>query len=208
MVTHGSLTATPHQGHDAKEAWYLDYGGLSASYQTVKNFFMYFVLLSFLIPISLMVTLEVVKVCQGALMDWDEKMALDPKNTEETGMKAKTSNLNDELALVQYVFSDKTGTLTENCMIFRQCSINGTAYLRAGDAELREELERGSENSPAIREFLVNMAVCHAVETPESDSDGSTCPTSNSPRIAPCIYSLTGWCRGAFRAPLQGTIAR
>jgi phospholipid-transporting ATPase len=74
-------------------------------------------------------------------MDWDKKMALDPNNVEETGAKAKTSNLNDELALVQYVFSDKTGTLTENCMIFRQCSINGVQYLGAGDAELRDELQ-------------------------------------------------------------------
>lgn len=50
------------QGHDAKDAWYLDYGGISPSTQTIKNFFMYFALLSFLIPMSLMVTLEVVKV--------------------------------------------------------------------------------------------------------------------------------------------------
>ena len=51
-------------------------------------------------------------VFQSKFMEWDEEMALDRSKPGKTGMKAKTSNLNDELALVQYVFSDKTGTLT------------------------------------------------------------------------------------------------
>ena len=45
-------------------------------------------------------------------MEWDAQMASDPRDVENTGMRAKTSNLNDELALIKYVFSDKTGTLT------------------------------------------------------------------------------------------------
>src|SRR5690242_5767389 len=96
--------------------WYL--GSLAnddAAVTGVINFFAYFVLLSFLIPQSLMVTLEVVKVAQAKLMDWDLDMMLDV-NDPDSGMSAKTSNLNDELALVKYVFSDKTGTLTENKM--------------------------------------------------------------------------------------------
>ena len=36
-------------------------------------------------------------------------MALDPRNTEETGMKVRSNGLNDELSLVKYIFSDKTG---------------------------------------------------------------------------------------------------
>ncbi len=65
-------------------------------------------------------------------MEWDYEMS-----TERGHMTVKTSNLNDELALVQYVFSDKTGTLTENQMDFRKCSINGRAYENAGEGALR-----------------------------------------------------------------------
>lgn len=41
---------------------------------------------------------------------------------------AKTSNLNDELAQVSFVFSDKTGTLTQNEMVFHEASINGNIF--------------------------------------------------------------------------------
>jgi phospholipid-transporting ATPase len=124
------------QSDEAPDAFYLDLAGESATVQAIKDFFGYFALLSFMIPISLMVTLEVVKVFQGRYMEWDRFMALDPKNVAHTGMKPKTTNLNDELALVKYVFSDKTGTLTENCMEFRKVSIGGTIYHDAGGGEL------------------------------------------------------------------------
>jgi magnesium-transporting ATPase (P-type) len=65
-----------------------------------------------MVPLSLMVTLEIVKLVQGNLMEYDEKMALDPSNVKATGMKANSNGLNDELSLVKYIFSDKTGTLT------------------------------------------------------------------------------------------------
>ena len=75
------------------ESYYLDVHS-SPTVQAIKDFFSYYVLLSFLIPISLMVTLEVVKFAQGLFMEWDEKMALDPNNVKETGMNPKTTNLN------------------------------------------------------------------------------------------------------------------
>ena len=124
----------------APDAWYLD-ADSSPAFQATKDFFAYFALLSFMIPMSLMVTLEVVKVVQGQLMEWDEQMALDPDNVKETGMKPKTTNLNDELALVKYIFSDKTGTLTENCMEFKKVSVNGVVYDDAFNGELLQEIE-------------------------------------------------------------------
>lgn len=140
---------------ESPDAFYLDFDG-SATFQAIKDFFAYFALLSFMIPMSLMVTLEVVKVVQGKFMEWDKYMALDPTNTDETGMKPKTTNLNDELAMVRYIFSDKTGTLTENCMEFRQVSIGGQVYANAGDGELLDHLEVQNSSFPAYYFFQIN----------------------------------------------------
>ena len=46
----------------------------------------------------------------------------------DVAARARTSNLNEELGQVRYVFSDKTGTLTCNKMEFKKCSIQGIVY--------------------------------------------------------------------------------
>ena len=46
----------------------------------------------------------------------------------DTPARAKTSNLNEELGQIQYIFTDKTGTLTQNVMVFRKASIAGVRY--------------------------------------------------------------------------------
>jgi len=165
VVAIGSLFFNLQYAQDSR---YLDISS-SSGIQAVKDFFAYFALLSFMIPMSLMVTLEVVKVIQGMFMEWDRKMALDPDNVEETGMKPKTTNLNDELALVKYIFSDKTGTLTENCMEFRKVSVGGTMYHDAGEGELLSILEQGPD--PTLEEFLTALAVCQSVVPEEKDGE-------------------------------------
>lgn len=44
--------------------------------------------------------MEIAKVGQARFMQWDEKLAIDPTNTDDTGMRAKTSNLNEDLGKV------------------------------------------------------------------------------------------------------------
>lgn len=46
-----------------------------------------------------------------------------------TPAMARTSNLNEELGMVKYIFSDKTGTLTRNVMEFKRCSIARYIYM-------------------------------------------------------------------------------
>lgn len=46
----------------------------------------------------------------------------------DTPAMARTSNLNEELGMVKYIFSDKTGTLTRNVMEFKRCSIGRNIY--------------------------------------------------------------------------------
>ncbi|XP_071928389.1 putative phospholipid-transporting ATPase 9 [Coffea arabica] len=84
-------------------------------------------LYSYLIPISLYVSIEIVKVLQSMFINQDIHMYY-----EETDKPAhaRTSNLNEELGQVDTILSDKTGTLTCNSMEFIKCSVAGTAYGR------------------------------------------------------------------------------
>lgn len=78
-----------------------------------------------MVPISLYVSVEIIRLGNSYYINWDRKMFYAPKNMPA---QARTTTLNEELGQVQYVFSDKTGTLTENVMIFNKCSINGKTY--------------------------------------------------------------------------------
>src|SRR6185369_8156257 len=61
----------------------------------------------------------------------------------------KTWNISDDLGQIEYIFSDKTGTLTQNVMEFRKCTINGVAYgLGETDATRGAKLqERPDDNN-------------------------------------------------------------
>ena len=89
--------------------------------QTVR----FLVLLNALIPISLYVTLELVKVMQCGWIGLDRSM-YDPVNDVKCGVR--TTALNEELGQVGCVLSDKTGTLTQNVMAFVKCSVGGRVY--------------------------------------------------------------------------------
>ncbi|CAL5327894.1 unnamed protein product [Camellia sinensis] len=92
------------------------------------------ILYGYLIPISLYISIEVVKVLQAMFINQDILMY-----DEETGTpaQARTSNLNEELGQVDTILSDKTGTLTCNQMDFIKCSIAGMAYgMRSSEVEL------------------------------------------------------------------------
>ncbi|MBA0695653.1 hypothetical protein Goari_002263 [Gossypium aridum] len=100
-------------------------------------------LYGYLIPISLYVSIEVVKVLQATFINQDIQMY-----DEETGnpAQARTSNLNEELGQVDTILSDKTGTLTCNQMDFLKCSIAGTAYgMSSSEVELAAAQQMASD---------------------------------------------------------------
>ncbi|XP_068302764.1 probable phospholipid-transporting ATPase 8 [Pyrus communis] len=82
-------------------------------------------LYGYLIPISLYVSIEIVKVLQSIFINQDREMYYEEMDRPA---HARTSNLNEELGQVDMILSDKTGTLTCNSMEFIKCSIAGTAY--------------------------------------------------------------------------------
>jgi phospholipid-translocating ATPase len=113
------------------KSWYLNYARVAFG----PIFTSFIIMFNTMIPLSLYVSLEIVKLCQMFLMN-DVDMYDEDSNTP---MEARTSTINEELGQVSYIFSDKTGTLTDNSMRFRKMSVAGTAWLH--DQDLQEEAQ-------------------------------------------------------------------
>ena len=161
-----------------------------SSYVAFEDILTFIILYNNLIPISLIVTMEVVKFQQSLLINSDLDMYY---ARTDTPALCRTSSLVEELGQIEYIFSDKTGTLTCNEMEFRCCSIGGIAYAEVVD-ETKKDAEDGKEgwktfaemrqkltsvNNPfadtaststaggmefeVLTEFLTLLAVCHTV---------------------------------------------
>ncbi|CAN8012891.1 unnamed protein product, partial [Ixodes pacificus] len=154
--------------------WYLGLDDLSSNSNFGFNFLTFIILYNNLIPISLQVTLEMVRFIQASFINMDTEMY---HEETDTPAMARTSNLNEELGQVKYIFSDKTGTLTCNIMEFKRCSIAGRMYGSLEDGldpkEIHDILQKNAPASAYIRDFFTLMAVCHTV-VPETDEDYRT----------------------------------
>ena len=155
---------------------YLDYTSFNAAAQFFLDMMTYWVLYSNLVPISLFVTIELVKYYQAFLINGD----LDIYYPEtDTPAVCRTSSLVEELGQIEYIFSDKTGTLTCNMMEFRQCSIDGIQYSEIVPEDRRAMSEddpnaiydfprlmsnlRNHPSGEVIHHFLALLATCHTV---------------------------------------------
>lgn len=78
-----------------------------------------------IVPISLYISIEIVKTIQAFFIFQDIEMYYAPLDYP---CMPKTWNISDDLGQIEYIFSDKTGTLTQNVMEFKKCSINGVSY--------------------------------------------------------------------------------
>ncbi|CAN6221390.1 unnamed protein product [Urochloa humidicola] len=115
-------------------------------------------LYSYFIPISLYISIEMVKLLQALFINQDIEMY---HEESDKPTHARTSNLNEELGMVDTILSDKTGTLTCNMMEFIKCSIAGIAYgqgvteveramaMRKG-ARLDDDIENGDNKDKKI----------------------------------------------------------
>ncbi|XP_077244046.1 putative phospholipid-transporting ATPase 9 [Tasmannia lanceolata] len=159
IATVGSIffgIATKKDLHgDRMKRWYLRpnhttvfFDPQRAPLAAILHFLTALMLYNYLIPISLYVSIEVVKVMQSTFINQDVNMYY-----EETDKpaRARTSNLNEELGQVDTILSDKTGTLTCNSMEFIKCSVAGKAYGR-GVTEVEKAIAR-RKGSPLVQEI-------------------------------------------------------
>uniref|UniRef100_A0A9J8DES2 Phospholipid-transporting ATPase n=1 Tax=Cyprinus carpio carpio TaxID=630221 RepID=A0A9J8DES2_CYPCA len=167
--------------------------GANASLSAFLTFWSYVIILNTVVPISLYVSVEILRLGNSYFIDWDRKMY---HVKSDTPAQARTTTLNEELGQIKYIFSDKTGTLTQNIMTFNRCSINGKSYGKSSkkkvdfswnpladpkfcfhDHKLVEVVKSGS---PEVQAFFRLLALCHTV-MPEEKTEGELFYQAQSP---------------------------
>nr|XP_025035197.1 probable phospholipid-transporting ATPase IH isoform X4 [Pelodiscus sinensis]XP_025035198.1 probable phospholipid-transporting ATPase IH isoform X4 [Pelodiscus sinensis] len=157
------------------------------------DFLAFMVLFNYIIPVSMYVTVEMQKFLGSYFLTWDEEMF--DEDTGE-GPLVNTSDLNEELGQVEYVFTDKTGTLTENNMEFVECCIEGHVYIPhvicngqiLHDCTGIDMIDSSPGGSGKEREelFFRALCLCHTVQVKEDDNVDGVKKAQLSGRS--CVY--------------------
>ncbi|MFH4975051.1 hypothetical protein AB6A40_001760 [Gnathostoma spinigerum] len=108
-----------------------------------------------LVPLSLYISVELIKLGQAFFISQDMDLYSEEK---DRATECRSLNIPEELGQIQYILSDKTGTLTENQMIFRKCSVNGISY---GDDMDIKSLKNSCKTedvviSPSLKQYVVS----------------------------------------------------
>nr|XP_014434979.2 probable phospholipid-transporting ATPase IM [Pelodiscus sinensis] len=177
----------------------------SSVFSGFLTFWSYIIILNSVVPISLYVSVEVIRLGHSHFINCDLKMYYPKKDTPA---EVRTTTLNEELGQIEYIFSDKTGTITQNIMTFNKCSINGKTYGDVYDelgrkTEVNEKtvpvdfsfnpladkkfqfydhslLESIKLEDPMVYEFFRLLSLCHTV-MPEEKKSGELIYQVQSP---------------------------
>ncbi|KAK9478590.1 hypothetical protein V1514DRAFT_280325 [Lipomyces japonicus] len=172
--------------------WYLPSDGIALAPLLMSFIIMY----NTLIPLSLYVSMEIVKLGQRVMLTWDVDMYYEPTNTP---CEAHTSSINEELGQISYVFSDKTGTLTDNIMVFRKITVAGHAWLHDLDIQnefLKDEIKKIKDEPRRYRTSGLSHNHARASTSFEGQSKFGTKAHVRSKSL---IQPSTAGMSGAFR---------
>ena len=86
----------------------------------------YLILVQQLLPVTLYTTIEFIQIFLSRYFINGDRQMYD--ESTDTPAQARSTSLNEDLGQIQYIFCDKTGTLTQNVMTFNKCSIDGVNY--------------------------------------------------------------------------------
>lgn len=143
----GILSGIFTKDHDATDI-YVQWN-YSPAIDGILHFFTYFVLINTMIPISLIVSIEIVKMTQSYFINKDQFMY---SSYRKKGAMVRSASLNEELGQIEHIFSDKTGTLTTNRMEFKIAAIGTHLY---GDVKLI--LPRNEEDDFPMQEEVIGF---------------------------------------------------
>lgn len=143
------------------------------------------------VPISMIVSLEMVKYLQGINISNCQFMTSQPSE-----VRVQTSTLNEELGQIENVFSDKTGTLTRNYMSFKYMVVGGQTYgyddfkakipANITNVDFHDEVflkkirNQPLEEGSSCFDMLVALSLCHGVII-EQDEQGNKKYNASSP---------------------------
>ncbi|CAM6082124.1 unnamed protein product [Calypogeia fissa] len=163
---------------EAQKMWYVQYAKKSPWYEFIVIPLRFELLCSIMIPISIKVSLDLVKSFYSKFIDWDLQMY---DSLTDTPAVATNTAISEDLGQIEYILTDKTGTLTENAMILKMCFINNTYYdiqisERSTDSLLNHAV---LEKVPEVIKFLKVLAICNTV-VPSKSSHGKMTYKSQS----------------------------
>ncbi|XP_039063486.1 phospholipid-transporting ATPase 2-like [Hibiscus syriacus] len=163
------------------QQWYVLYPLEGPWYELLVIPLRFELLCSIMIPISIKVSLDLVKSLYAKFIDWDSEMI-----DYETGIPSHATNtaISEDLGQVEYIMTDKIGTLTENRMIFRRCCINGVFYGNESGDALKGFVKLGELG---MAEGLYNEMI-QSVSFVACKNEGIACVNF---RISNCISSAT-----------------
>ncbi|CAK83243.1 unnamed protein product (macronuclear) [Paramecium tetraurelia] len=143
----------------------------------LQMYMRYLILVSNIIPISMRVNLEFAKIVYSIRINRDTKIE---------GTITRNSNIPESLGRISYLLSDKTGTLTQNEMIFKRFSLENEKYtIEQEDMSkikqiLYDQFKNPNKKSGKMRDFFTCLSVCHHV-TPVDDEYGNRTYQAQSP---------------------------